>query len=306
MVTDNLSERAEQLADAIGVSTWGIPRNRAIEKILSFAADSANLARGVALEQAAQHLRDCATTTRECLKESQDEEDSDLRDADLLDELALAILALAPDAAQALAAHDAKRDKRWINSLTNNGEGGTALTDHFKQAVAEIERRAREDEVKSMLSILLPMGISAPQHEKLKKRIAALAESQPAPATQPLGFEGDLQIYRGPHGKPLKYTGPAPATQALDVCGNCGHPIFAHGRNGCTQAECGCLGGEVRPAPAGVTQECEYCDSDEWKPRHFDKTFRAWWHAKTKDSDITMPCQIGWGEPHPQAPEETE
>jgi hypothetical protein len=47
-----------------------------------------------------------------------------------------------------LAEREAARDAQWIASLTNNGEGGTALTDHFKDALARHDAAVRLEEAK--------------------------------------------------------------------------------------------------------------------------------------------------------------
>lgn len=103
----NLSERAEQLADAIGVSTWGIPRNRAIEKILAFAADSANLARGVAIEQAAQFVEKTVPYQQGI--------------GSISVTMGKYIRSLDPDAAQALVHHNATVFQDTLDDLKHDG-----------------------------------------------------------------------------------------------------------------------------------------------------------------------------------------
>ena len=150
------------------------------------AADSATLARGLAIEQAAQLL------------------DTDYANLSVGEEWVLSypkgvaarIRSLDPDAAQALAEHDAQWESKWklaVETAESFASQNLALT----KEKAEIERRARlplEERLRELTEavddLLLTTLIDRTWAQRERVAIAlqaartTLSESQPAPATQ--------------------------------------------------------------------------------------------------------------------------
>ncbi len=169
----DISERAAQLAQRIAICCMEAADTfnytRCTDMLISFAkslgAESVNLARGVAIEQAAQ-----AVTSH--LRSNESERDG------ILIQAASWIRSLDPDAAQALAAHDAIERLHTMKMAGNDCdcEPCNMFREWLNEHDAEIERRARLDEHKKCCSQCNTFGIAS------CKMFAVFAESQPAPA----------------------------------------------------------------------------------------------------------------------------